>query len=203
MVKTFRYNFIYLTRNKITGKIYVGKHQTNTRDDGYLGSGTYLERALHKYGRENFEREILEECASDLLSEREIYWIDELKVLNKSIGYNFAEGGMGGHTGNYEAVRKKAMGRKRPDMVGENNPMKSSLTARKLSERFKGIPKSEEHKKKVSETKVGQSYGPMSEAHKQKISKRLKGIPKTAEQRRKISEGHKRRFLLKKEKENG
>ena len=33
-------------------------HKTDDLEDGYLGSGTYFSRALEKYSKENFEREI-------------------------------------------------------------------------------------------------------------------------------------------------
>lgn len=43
---------IYKTTNKIDGKIYIGKHETQDLKDGYLGSGTHLKRAIKKYGEE-------------------------------------------------------------------------------------------------------------------------------------------------------
>ncbi len=50
---------IYKTTNLINGKIYVGYHNTDI-NDGYLGSGTIFSKALKKYGKKNFVREVLE-----------------------------------------------------------------------------------------------------------------------------------------------
>ena len=42
------YYFIYETTNHENGKKYRGRHQTNDLNDGYLGSGTYLKKAIEK-----------------------------------------------------------------------------------------------------------------------------------------------------------
>ena len=82
--------FVYITRNKINNKMYVGI--TNGNDKDYLGSGIRLKNAVKKYGKENFENSILEECESvELLEQRERFWISFFDSVNK--GYNISTGG--------------------------------------------------------------------------------------------------------------
>lgn len=52
--------FLYITTNKINNKRYVGLSKLNKPGvEKYLGSGKHLNRAIAKYGRENFSREII------------------------------------------------------------------------------------------------------------------------------------------------
>lgn len=69
-----------------------------TREDpNYLGSGKLIKQAIKKYGKNNFSREILEECEDfDLLCEREIYWIDKYNAVESDNYYNLSYGGNGG-----------------------------------------------------------------------------------------------------------
>lgn len=90
---------VYKTTNTMTGEFYVGHHKTKYPEifDGYFGSGLLLQRAIKKYGKENFIREILfvfETLTEAKSKEREI--VNEEFVKLDYI-YNIACGGTGGN----------------------------------------------------------------------------------------------------------
>lgn len=83
--------YIYKTTNLINGKIYIGK-TTRTCEyskENYMGSGTYIQMAFKKYGKENFKKEILEYADNKQdLSKLESKYISEHNSADMSIGYN-------------------------------------------------------------------------------------------------------------------
>lgn len=93
---------IYLMTNKINGLQYVGQTSLslNNRMTGHRHEAkvcipnVYFVRAMHKYGFDNFEVQILEECLDEQLDEREIFWIAEYDTF-LGPGYNSTRGGSG------------------------------------------------------------------------------------------------------------
>lgn len=53
------YHFVYQTTNLNNNKIYIGKHSTRNLNDGYMGSGSILLRAINKHGKDRFKTTIL------------------------------------------------------------------------------------------------------------------------------------------------
>jgi hypothetical protein len=53
------YYTVYKTVNLLNGKFYFGVHKTKNPDDEYLGSGTYVKRAVAKHGEQNLRKEVL------------------------------------------------------------------------------------------------------------------------------------------------
>ena len=92
---------IYKYTNKINGHIYIGQAvDIKARIRGHRFSARHLEdkdsnmpihKALRKYGEENFDIEILEECPKEKLNEREKYWIKYYDSYTN--GYNANLGG--------------------------------------------------------------------------------------------------------------
>lgn len=94
---------IYCIRNKVNGKCYVGQAQdievrwNRHKYDANNGSDYHIHRAFRKYGIDQFEFSVLEECDIDQLNDKEIYWIDQYDSFNK--GYNMTLGGDGYNLG--------------------------------------------------------------------------------------------------------
>jgi group I intron endonuclease len=101
-VKATTIGIIYLLTCQKTGKTYVGQttRGIKSRIKGHLdqmrhGSQLPIHRALRKYGYENFEVRVLEECLSvDSLNEAESRWIATYGSFGPS-GYNCTSGGEG------------------------------------------------------------------------------------------------------------
>jgi hypothetical protein len=83
---------IYKITNRVNGKYYIGKHQTEDLNDGYFGSGKLLKRAIAKHGKDNFTKEIL--FVFDTESEMNAKEA-ELVVVSEDT-YNLCNGGNGG-----------------------------------------------------------------------------------------------------------
>lgn len=94
--RTKKHHIIYKTTNLVNKKIYIGAHSTDVINDGYMGSGYNLIEAIKKYGKENFEREILHVLSDPVKmfeKEKEIVTKD---FISRPDVYNIVEGGNGG-----------------------------------------------------------------------------------------------------------
>jgi hypothetical protein len=134
------YHFIYKTTNCLNGKYYYGAHSTKNIADEYLGSGVALKKAIQKYGKENFYREIIEFCNG----EDEMYLKEEKIVAEhykKNECYNMNVGGKGG----WNYVNSNGIN------LGNNNIMRKSEEVRMIvSQKGKKIRKSNSKYKKIA-----------------------------------------------------
>ena len=91
--------FIYIIRNTINNKVYIGQTRTSVsqRWAEHLRHARHgeqvINRAMRKYGVDKFYIETLEICDIKYLDEREIYYIDLYNSTDKSRGYNVSIGG--------------------------------------------------------------------------------------------------------------
>lgn len=126
---------IYLRTNLINGKQYVGqtKDFTKREYDWKCLKGFYSNQRLQedreKYGLENWSVKILEECDDSRMNELERFWIGQLNTIAPN-GYNKNEGGVGGFHQSEEFKQQ-------------------------VSQKTKGVPKSKEHKTKISKALKG------------------------------------------------
>jgi group I intron endonuclease len=175
---------IYQIINTINSKIYIGKHQTNDIDDGYMGSGKNLKRAIKKYGIENFVKEVVYVFDSEEeMNYKEAELVTEEFCLREDT-YNICVGGQGGfsHINLDENFRKNKnkKARRVTDSIlkikyGVENPSQIDFVKQKLSIKMKerwrdgkislpptpflGKSHSLETKKKMSESKKGKFTG--------------------------------------------
>ncbi|MBE8952419.1 MAG: GIY-YIG nuclease family protein [Quinella sp. 1Q7] len=80
------YGIIYKLTCLINSKAYVGQttRTLEKRIEQHKYGNLYVDRAIRKYGWENFTVEILEECDTrEQLNERERYWIAHLNCKNR------------------------------------------------------------------------------------------------------------------------
>lgn len=164
---------VYMHRNKVNGKVYIGRTSQNLNrrwrnGDGYKNCSLFWE-AIQKYGWDSFEHIII---ASNLSLEEadqmEKDTIEKFNAMDEKCGYNIREGGL---------VAKI-----------------SEETKKKLSEAHLGKTLSEETKTKISESLKGESNPFWNKHHtdetKAKISKIHKGKKIPKEVRKRMSESH-------------
>ena len=176
--------YVYMHVNKINQKKYIGlTSKTPSERWGKNGSGykynkqPAFNRAIEKYGWDNFEHIILfEGLSEDEACKKEIEYIEKYKTQDPEFGYNIQPGGQ----------------------LGNQGLKFSNETKRKLSDAHKGKELSEEHKKKISDSMMGRkppdktedgirrlrefnTGKALSEETKRKISQTLTGIKRSPE----------------------
>ena len=178
---------VYMHKNKINGKIYIGQTMHNHNPEvrwGKNGMGyknnNHFWSSIQKYGWDNFEHNILaKDLSKEEADELEIYYIQKFNTQNDKFGYNIA---CGGHNGGFPH---------------------SSETKKKISDSLKGKPIFKETKQKISESlyeyysknEVWNKGILHSEQTKKKIIDSLKGRQFSEEHRKKLSEANRRRDM--------
>lgn len=90
------YYTIYRTVNTVNNKWYIGYHSTENLHDEYLGSGKLLKKAIVKYGREVFRKEILYVFPTREEALEKEYELVTEAVVKDDQSYNLKTGGEGG-----------------------------------------------------------------------------------------------------------
>ena len=166
------FGVIYAVTNRISGKYYIGQtiQPVSRRFSQHVHSKRQtgpLSKAIHKYGAESFEINVLAEANSiDQLNELEILWILLTRSNVKGIGYNATSGGL--------------------------NHLPTDETRMNMSLANGGRKHTPESKAKISRSKMGWKPTPegiakmaaslrgkqLSEAHRANISKGIRRLAK-------------------------
>ena len=130
MSSIYQYHLIYKTINVVNKKYYIGKHSTDDVNDGYMGSGVVLNRAIKKYGKENFKREII-----FIFNDEKIALAKEKEMVTHTFcrldeTYNLKEGGLGGSP--LEETRYKISKTLKNRTLTEEHRKNMSLAQKKL-----------------------------------------------------------------------
>ena len=99
------YFIIYKITNSVNEHFYIGAHKTNDLRDDYFGSGKKLEKAIEKYGVENFVKTILFFCKNIKELYRKEAKIVDSNLLDDKNCYNIRLGGYGG----FEYINKSKL----------------------------------------------------------------------------------------------
>lgn len=154
---------IYKTTNTINNKIYIGKHITTNLDDDYLGSGKLLKKAIKKYGKEHFKKEIL--FVFDTEHEMNLKEIELLtpEYCSLDTNYNIALGGQGGcialykENPNYQTIIDKLSATQTKASAAISERVKQLHKERKVG--MYGKKHSEETKKRMSDANPRKGKG--------------------------------------------
>lgn len=184
---------IYKVTNKINGKIYIGKHQTENPNDSYFGSGKFIKSAIKKYGKENFIKEVLFVFETELeMNQKEKELITE-EFISRKDTYNAGVGGEGG-----PHFKGKSHSKETKEMYSTDKfRSKVSEGLRNYYDNGgqpwnKGVIGSinDEVKEKISKARTGVKH---SDETKEKIKKARQKQVFSEETRRKMSESAKNR----------
>lgn len=162
------YGYVYLITNKINGHKYVGMRASSKFDTSYWGSGILIQRAIEKYGKDNFTREILHWCKDH--TELIMTEVAELKNRNVAVSDEY-----------YNIIDTAT-----PILFGKDNGFygkKHTEEVKKIiSEKNTGAKWSEDRRKEYdiwSNSEDGIAY-------RAELSSQRKGIPLTEEHRQAI-----------------
>lgn len=146
---------VYITINLCNGKFYIGVHKTNPNVfDGYIGNGIYREnqakkdtpfqKAVRKYGYNNFKRTTLKIFPDTKKGEQQAYALEQELVtetlLKSKSSYNVALGGYGGfHTVKTQKIYQYSISGKYLNTFNSLEEAAKSLNPKNLKAAIKAI----------------------------------------------------------------
>ena len=117
--------YVYQIKNKINNKIYIGKRKykgENPLFDSYMGSGKLIKEAIKKYGKNNFQKIIIQSFDNEddaFKLEKELV---TKEFCNRKDTYNIHEGG----TGSFSHINNKPI-EKRENIIAVRKLLNSGI----------------------------------------------------------------------------
>jgi len=176
---------VYQTTNLVNQKTYIGVHKCSGRcqkngECQYYGSGTSILRALKKYGRDNFKREILKVFDDKTTALKYEAKVVNEQFVNRPDTYNMTVGGSmpPRHYSHTEEAKEKIRA-----SFDETRRRKLSETAKKnMANRMaSGGWTKEEVAKRIETMRKNGSFSDMKSCHteeairKRVVTRKLKG----------------------------
>lgn len=163
------YHYIYKVTSP-SGKYYVGRHSTNSLDDGYVGSGKWVRSIKNK----------------SILTKEILLFVDSFEVLlaeekrhigeyiNDPLCMNFNDSPVGFATGSRNPSTSKAARERNSQRLFVDNPMWKEETRLKASQSLKGRKGkkiSPEQRQKMILGRVGVKFSPEAKQNLSRIRK--------------------------------
>ena len=159
---------IYCIKNKIDDKRYVGQakdfdkriyyHRWNWAKEIYKetsGENRPLWNAIKKYGEENFDIFMLQECEKEKLNSLETFYIKEFKSLISENGYNILSDGFSREGIHHSQKTKNKIS------VANKGKKRTQETKKRMSKARMGFKPSAESVEKMRNSKKGKTVGPI------------------------------------------
>lgn len=180
--------YLYLKTHNKTGLKYLGKTTSNDPYK-YQGSGKYWRRHIEKHGYDVKTEILLVTNSKEELKETGLFFSKLFNITESKEWANIREEtGDGGWT---ELNKTYWTFERRSEMASSRTGWKHTEAAK---ENMRNHIKTEEHKRKISEAKIGKKLPGISEEHKKAISVANSGRIHTEESKRKMSENRKKKY---------
>lgn len=160
--------YLYEIKNTVNNKIYIGVHQTKDIDDGYMGSGTVINKAYEKYGKDMFVKTILEyfDSRADMI-DREKEIVNE-EFLSRDDTYNVRRGGTGG----FDYINKNGLN---INHVPRTDDFKKNLSERMKKDNPSKKPGAKERMSATTKKVMERGTHPFLDSEKQReLSNRIR-----------------------------
>lgn len=185
-IKDNHFNCIYCYTNNINGKKYIGqatnfkrRHAKHLKPVGKYAQA--IDRAILKYGKENFEVSILVENLQTLCLKNiyESYYIDKFDTMvAKGRGYNIASGGSRGNSyaGKTEKEMELIKEKIRRQSIGRKHSEETKIRLKQIALNRGGMK--QEVKDKISISTSGEKNPFYGKTHTEETKQKLREINK-------------------------